>query len=79
MNGVTAAHGGNPKFVGRNMIDLKDVNGKPFIKEMADVVKAKGKGRVDYKWLNPLSKEIDAKSTYVEKVGDLVLGCGIYK
>lgn len=79
MNGMSVAHGGNPKLVGKNMIELKDADGKPFIKEMTELAKTKGKGWVDYKWVNPVSKAIDAKSTYVEKVGDYVIGCGIYK
>jgi cytochrome c len=79
MNGGSVAHGGNPKLVGRSMIELKDADGKYFIKEMGEVAKTKGKGWVDYKWLNPVTKALEAKSTYVEKVGDLVVGCGIYK
>jgi len=79
MNGNTLAHGGNPKLVGKNVMDLKDADGKPFIREMYDVAKSKGKGWVDYKWVNPVTKNIDAKSTYVEKVGETIVGSGIYK
>lgn len=79
LNGVTLAHGGNAKLVGKNVMDLKDADGKAFIKEMYDVAKTKGKGWVDYKWVNPVTKTIEAKSTYVEKVGDVLIGCGIYK
>lgn len=77
--GVTLAHGGNPKLIGKPMIDLKDVDDKHFIKAFLDVAATKGSGWVDYKWPNPVSKAIEKKSTYVEKAGDLVIICGIYK
>jgi signal transduction histidine kinase len=77
--GLTLAHGGNPKLIGKSMIDLKDVDDKHFIKAFLDVDATKGSGWVDYKWPNPVSKAIEKKSTYVEKAGDLVIICGIYK
>ncbi len=79
LHGVTLAHGGNAKLVGKNVMDLKDADGKSFIKEMYDVAGKKGKGWVDYKWVNPVTKAIDAKSTYIEKAGDVIVGAGIYK
>ncbi len=40
---------------------------------------SKGSGWIDYKWPNPVTKAVEQKSTYVEKVDDVVVGCGIYK
>lgn len=77
--GVTLAHGGNPKLVGKDMSGLKDADGKFFIKEMADAAKAKGSGWADYKWTNPITKKIDNKSTYYQKTDDIIIGCGVYK
>lgn len=51
-------------------------NGKEFIKTANSKT---GKGWVDYKWPNPLSKALEAKSSYVEKAGEVIIGCGIYK
>lgn len=79
MNGVTLAHGTNPKLLGKNMMELKDADGTPFIKKLYEVANTKGKGWFDYKWPNPVTKAIEPKSTYVEKVGDVVILCGIYK
>ena len=78
-NGKTLAHGANPKLIDKNMIDLKDADGKLFIKEFVDVAKGKGKGWVDYKWPNPVTKAIEAKTSYIEKVDDVLVACGIYK
>ncbi|MBA4418961.1 MAG: histidine kinase [Syntrophus sp. (in: bacteria)] len=79
LKGVTLAHGGNPKLVGKDMSGLKDSNDKPFIKEMLDAAKAKGAGWFDYSWTNPTTKKVQPKSTYYQKVDDVMLGCGIYK
>lgn len=79
MNGKMWAQGANPKLIGKNLIDIKDVDGKYFIKDFIELAGTKGKGWVDYKWPNPVSKAVEQKSTYVEKVDDLVIGCGIYK
>lgn len=79
MTGKTLAHGTNPKLLGKNMTDLKDADGKYFVRSFIEVANTKGKGWVDYKWINPVSKAIEQKSTYIEKVGDVLVGCGIYK
>lgn len=79
MNGIALAHGANPKLIGKSVMELKDADGKPFIKELYDVANTKGKGWVDYKWPNPMTKVIEPKTTYVEKVGDVVIACGVYK
>jgi len=79
LNGVSLAHGNNPKMVGKNLIDLKDLEGKPLIRQMVEVAKIKGSGWVDYKWPNPVTKSMESKSSYVEKVDDMLVGSGIYK
>lgn len=77
--GNVLAHGGNPKLVGKVLIDLRDSDGKYLVKAYNELAATKGKGWTDYKWLNPKTSSIDQKSSYVEKVDELVIGCGIYK
>lgn len=79
MKGVNVAHGANPKLIGKNLIDLKDANGTPIIKSFIETANTKGKGWIDYKWPNPVSKAIESKSTYIEKHDDVLIGAGIYK
>jgi cytochrome c len=79
MNGVNRAHGANPKLIGKDLIELKDADGTFIVKAFVDIGKTKGKGWVDYKWPNPVSKAIEAKSTYIEKHDDVLIGAGIYK
>jgi signal transduction histidine kinase len=79
LNGVAVAHGVNPKLVGKNLLDMKDNEGKPMIQEMVKVAKEKGSGWVDFKWPNPVTKAVESKSGYVERAGDLLVGSGVYK
>jgi methyl-accepting chemotaxis protein len=73
------AHGNNPRNIGRDGTKSKDADGKLFVMDMVNTAKAAGSGWVDYKWNHPVTNEIQTKSTYVERVGDLVLACGVYK
>jgi hypothetical protein len=50
-----------------------------FRKEILDLAKSKGKGWVDYKFKNPESGKVEAKTTYIQLVGDVTLEAGIYK
>lgn len=79
LNGVALAHGNNPKMVGKPLIGLKDNEGKPMIKEMVELAKTKGSGWVDFKWPNPVTKAVESKAGYVERVDDMLVGSGIYK
>ncbi len=79
VQGKMLAHGANAKLVGKDLMGLKDSDGKLFVKEYTEVANTKGSGWTDYKWVNPGTKAIELKSTYVQKIDDLVVGCGIYK
>ncbi|MES2049816.1 MAG: cache domain-containing protein [Pseudomonadota bacterium] len=79
MDGTVLAHPINPKLVGKNMITLPDGNGKLFRKEIIELAQTKGKGWVDYRYNNPVTKEMEDKSTYIVRSGDVILEAGIYK
>jgi cytochrome c len=79
MNGKCLAHGGNAKMVGKDLIDLKDPDGKAFVKERVEMAKADGKGWQNYKWNNPATSKIEDKTAYIEKCDDVIVGCGAYK
>jgi signal transduction histidine kinase len=80
LNGKNLAQGANPKLVGKDLIGLKDADGKPLIQMFVDLAKTKGKGWVEgYKFLNPVTQKIEGKAMYLERVGDTLVGCGIYK
>ena len=75
-SGVVQAHGAIATLIGKNLMALKDVDGKPFIKEITEV---KDAAWVDYKWQNPQTKAVEQKTTYVIRVGEYLVGVGAYK
>jgi cytochrome c len=79
MDGTALAHGANEKFVGKNMIDLRDGNGKEHIKERMELAKVKASFWHDFTFVNPVTKKIEPKSMYCERASELVVCGGIYK
>jgi signal transduction histidine kinase len=79
MNGKCLAHGANAKMIGRDLIDNKDVDGKEFMKERVEMMKKQASGWQDYKFRNPTTNQIEPKAMYIERVNDVIVGCGIYK
>jgi cytochrome c len=79
MKGTCVAHGARPALIGKNLIDLKDQDGKYLIQEMVAIANGPGSGWVDYKWPNPLTNKIEDKTSYVAKMGDYFVGVGVYK
>jgi methyl-accepting chemotaxis protein len=79
VTGRNVAHGANPKLIGKNLIDVTDDDGKHYVRERIDIIKNKGRGWQDYKYLNPVTKQVEQKTMYVEGFNDLIVGCGIYK
>ena len=79
LQGVMVAHPKNPALIGKNLIDVPDSDGKLFRREIVEIAKSKGSGWVDYLYLNPETNELEHKTTYLLKVGDIILCCGAYK
>jgi hypothetical protein len=73
--GTMLAHGANSKFIGENFMEVKDPDGKFFIKEIIEAANMDPSGWVGYKWFNPATKEWTPKTTYFEVVDDMIL-CG---
>lgn len=79
LTGTCVAHGARPALIGKNLLDLKDQDGKYLIRAMLDIAKGSGSGWVDYKWPNPLTNKIEDKTSYIEKMGNYFVGVGVYK
>ncbi|HLO75490.1 MAG TPA: cache domain-containing protein [Magnetospirillum sp.] len=75
-DGTSVAHPKQPAMVGKNQIDLKDVDGKPLVRE---IVACQAECWVEYKWKNHATGAIEAKSSYVVAVGDYRVLVGAYK
>lgn len=76
LDGVNRYHGVKKALEGRNLLSLKDVDGKSFVQDMVAV---KDAGWVDYKWQNPKTKVVEQKTSYMVRVGDYMVGVGAYK
>lgn len=78
IQGTMLAHGVNEKYIGQNFMNIKDSDGKDFVREIVNSANAQGNGFADYKWYNPVTRESKPKSVYFEKVDDLIICSGIY-
>ncbi|MEP6790608.1 MAG: cache domain-containing protein, partial [Ramlibacter sp.] len=77
-NATFVGHGNNPRVLGLGS-KSKDVDGKLFVQEMVHAARARNGVWVDYKWAHPVTNEVLTKATYIERAGDVIVGCGIYK
>jgi diguanylate cyclase (GGDEF)-like protein/PAS domain S-box-containing protein len=74
------AHPVKPELVGHNLFNEKDwAGGKYFHIEIQKVALSRGSGWVDYQYENPINKKIMPKTTYVQKVDDLIVCAGAYR
>lgn len=77
--GKVLAHPVNPSIVGKDLVNVPDPSGKLYRKEIVELAKKDGKGWVDYLYKNPETGRIEPKTTYIERVNDVVLEAGIYR
>jgi methyl-accepting chemotaxis protein len=69
----------DPSQVGRDDSQLRDADGRYFSRDMVALAQANGAAWHDYRMTNPRTGRVEPKSMYIEQVGELVLGCGIYR
>ena len=60
-DGVNKAHGANSSFVGKNLLHIKDPDGKEPNFEIVKTGFEQGQGWVDFKWPNPDHQEDPAE------------------
>jgi hypothetical protein len=73
--GRFVAHGDNIALVGLSVLDLRDIDGKPFTREALAIPDA---GWVKYKWRNPVTDSAEPRSSYTVRVGDYIVEAGAY-
>ncbi len=69
-----------PQLNGKNVLKTTDKLGKKIFQEFINTSKSKGSGFVDYMWINPTSKKVELKVSYVKlfKPYNWVIGTGSY-
>jgi signal transduction histidine kinase len=79
LDGRVFAHGQNARMVGREVIELKDADGKPLVKERVELAKAKGTFWHDYKYSDPVSNKVLPKAMYCERLDNIIVCTSILK
>jgi len=78
LSGTMLAHPMEPELTGKNVADLKDSEGKAFIRRIVDTTKSKGYGFTDYMWRSPGSDDELHKAVFFERVDGMILCSGFY-
>ena len=78
-DGKVLAHGSNAKLIGKEMNDAQDVDGKYYVKERMELVRKQADFWQDYKFVNPVSKKIEPKQMYCQRLGETAVCGGVYK
>ena len=78
---IFLAAAANQEIMGKNITDLKDMNGKLMVAEYLNLAKTKGEGWTSFMWPKPGEKEPSLKINYIYKVPgkDVAVGAGIYR
>lgn len=76
--GTYLAFGDNPAKVGTRVHDIAGIDGEGLLQSI--VVQADYEpGWVEYDITNPTTGKVQTKMSFVEKVDDFYVGCGVYK
>ncbi|CAK3854710.1 cache domain-containing protein [Vibrio sp. 10N.222.51.C8] len=73
-----ASGGSSMVLVGDSVLDTQDVYGNPFFREMITKAVHNGFGEVKYHWTNPTDRMGEPKTTFFERVGDVIVAVGYY-
>ena len=81
---ICCGQGIRPELVGKNMWHLRTPNGRLLFHEIMQMIEANGKGWIEYEWLNPYTKKIQTKCSYVRGIvlkdgRKAWVGCGFWK
>lgn len=72
------AFGGKPEKVGSRVQDIAGVDGQALLESIVAQAEQDA-GWVEYDIVNPVSGAIQTKISYVTRIDDLYVGCGVYK
>jgi len=78
INGTLLAHPLESEMKGKVLIDLKDSDGKAFLRRIIDISNNRGYGFVDYKWPHPESGKELSRTVFFEKVDRIIFCSGFY-
>jgi cytochrome c len=79
-DGTLLTYGSNVgERVGHNVMDIKDSDGKEIVKERIELAKKEPTFWQSYKFINPVTKTIEPKQMYCERLGETTVCGGVYR
>jgi uncharacterized protein len=74
------ANGAWPGIRGKNLHDMRDQDGKFTTQDFMRIATTPPyRGWSDFRWRNPKTNTVDEKSAWIERMGDYLVGVGVYK
>lgn len=73
-----ASGGSSSALIGQDVSTRTDSAGKPFFRDMLDLARSAGSGRIDYRWLNPVSNRDEPKVALFRRIGSYIVAVGFY-
>ena len=77
-DGKVLAHGQREDLIGKVVIDLKDSDGKLFMRERFELARRQPAFWQDYKFMNPTTKKVEPKEMYCEVLKETAVCGGVY-
>jgi methyl-accepting chemotaxis protein len=80
MDGVSMANGADPKQVGTNRMEVKDIKGNRLVADMVNLLHKQTEGTTTYVWPKPGQKEPLPKVTFIKRFDpwNAFIGSGLY-
>ena len=79
-DGTLLAYGTDAaEHVGDNVMNLKDTDGKEVVKERVELAKQEPSFWQSYKFMNPVTKTVEPKQMYCERLDETVVCGGVYQ
>jgi cytochrome c len=78
LDGVMLAHPINERFAGKNFLDVRDSDGRSFIRDIVKNAGSNISGFTDYRWYDPASTEELLKTIYYERTNGMIVCSGFY-
>jgi cytochrome c len=72
------AVGADPALVGTDAGAMRDAAGRPIVADMISLARTKGSGVVDYVGRNPVTRKVENKHSFIERIDNYLLGVGYY-
>jgi cytochrome c len=78
LDGKLLAHGQREDLIGKVLIELKDPDGKLFVKERVELAREQPSFWQNYKFMNPATQKVEPKQMYCERLNETAICGGVY-